>query len=336
MILPLIALLSAVAASAPAAPDYAKPESWVGENRTKAAAAGTLPAARRPKVDIFYVHPTTFRDARWNADLAEESRADGPNVELMARQAGAFNACCRVFAPWYRQASFRAFSDRETGGDEAYDLAYGDVLRAFDHYMAHDNHGRPFMLVGHSQGALHVLRLLRERIDGKPAAGQMVATYAIGLGVSEGDFGTTYRHLQPCRSPLQTGCVIGWASFLEGSETASYIARNEAKYRKLHDGGDPTLLCVNPLTFDAARPSAGKDANPGTLPIGTDLTPPIVPGAVGARCEHGVLLVTPPPAALGLEPIPGGGNMHYHDIALFYAAIRANAVARADAFLKGH
>jgi pimeloyl-ACP methyl ester carboxylesterase len=254
----------------------------------------------------------------------------------MARQAGVFNACCRVLAPWFRQASFRAFADRNTGGEDAYDLAYGDVLRAFDHYMAHDNHGRPFMLVGHSQGALHVLRLLRERIDGMPAAAHMVAAYAIGLGISEGDFGTTYKHLQPCRGSIETGCVISWASFLEGSETASYIARNEAKYRKRHDGGDPKLLCVNPLTFDATQPSAGKDLNPGTLPIGAGLTPPVVAGAVGARCENGVLLVTPPPAALGLDPIPGGGNMHYHDIALFYAAIRTNAVARADAFLKGH
>jgi pimeloyl-ACP methyl ester carboxylesterase len=319
-----------------AAPDYADAKSWAAQPGSEGAAmsvpTGATPAAKRAPVDVFYVHPTTFRGQSWNADLTEETRADGPNVALMARQAGAFNACCRIFAPWYRQASFRAFTDRATGGEAAYDLAYSDVLRAFDHYMAHDNHGRPFILVGHSQGALHVLQLLRERIDGRPAAKKMVAAYVVGIGISEGDFGTTLPTLRPCRSATQTGCVLSWASFLQGAETKSYVTRNEAKFRAQHATGDPSLLCVNPLTFEADKPAAPATANRGTLPVGDVLTPPIAGGLVGARCEGGVLLVTPPPTALKLDPIPGGGNMHYHDIALFYAAIRDNAVVRSRAF----
>jgi len=326
-----------LAAAEPAAPDYARAESWAArpgaEGDAAAVPAGAMPAARRPRVDIFYIHPSTFKSDDWNAGLAEERRAGGPNAALMARQAGAFNGCCRVFAPWYRQASLRAFAERRSRGEAAYDLAYRDVLRAFDHYMAQDNRGRPFLLVGHSQGAAHLLRLLRERIDARPAARQMVAAYVIGVGVSEGDFGTSFRTLRPCRTPLQTGCVIGWASFVEGSDTALYVARNELKFTNTHAAGDKTLLCVNPLTFDAAHPAAAAAANPGTLPGGPGLAPPLVARAIGARCAGGVLRVTPPAAALDLEPIPGGGNMHYHDIALFYAAIRANAVARSAAFL---
>lgn len=57
----------------------------------------------------------------------------------------------------------------------SFDLAYTDVLAAFRNYLANDNQGRGFVLVGHSQGAFHLSRLVKEEIDGKPLASQMVA-----------------------------------------------------------------------------------------------------------------------------------------------------------------
>ena len=34
-------------------------------------------------------------------------------------------------------------------------MAYADVQDAFAYYMAHWNQGRPFVLMGHSQGSFH-------------------------------------------------------------------------------------------------------------------------------------------------------------------------------------
>lgn len=50
-----------------------------------------------------------------------------------------------MYAPLYRQSSIG-------GGDIT--LATGDVEAAFRHYAEHLNHGRKFVLMGHSQGTL--------------------------------------------------------------------------------------------------------------------------------------------------------------------------------------
>src|SRR5690606_29612884 len=105
---------------------------------------------------------------------------------------------------------------------------------------------------------------------------------------------------------------------------------NEAKYRTEVGPGDASLLCVNPLSFDLDRPAADKTINSAMLDARSELTS----GGVSARCENGVLLTSRPDEQSGLDPMPGGGNMHYHDIALFYANIRENSVLRLNAFMK--
>jgi hypothetical protein len=53
---------------------------------------------------------------------------------------------------------------------------------------------------------------------------------------------------------------------------------------------------------------------------------------VTARCDQGLLVVTANPS-LDLKPLPGG-SLHYHDLGLFYADVRANAVARVRAWIR--
>ena len=48
-------------------------------------------------------------------------------------------------------------------------LQYDDVRDAWNYYLAHDNQGRGFVLIGHSQGSYILTRLIREEIDGKPS-----------------------------------------------------------------------------------------------------------------------------------------------------------------------
>jgi hypothetical protein len=318
----------------PAAPDYAQAESWAARAEREQAAlahpANASPVAIGAGVDVFYVHPTTFRSmARWNQRIEDAETNDWTDRSVIARQASAFNGCCRIYAPRYRQASLRAFSSMQGDGGLAYALAYGDVMRAFDWYMAHENGGRPFILVGHSQGALHVFNLLRDRIDGRPAGGRMVAAYAFGYGIMTSDFGKTFTALKPCTAPRQTRCVIGWNSFLAGADATAYAAR--ARRRLGNAEGKATggrLLCSDPLGLGGRR----RPSTLGALPAGDSIAlPPLVPGGVTTACDaDGVLKVVADPA-LGLAPLPGG-NMHYHDVALFYADLRADAARRVTAF----
>jgi pimeloyl-ACP methyl ester carboxylesterase len=238
-----------------------------------------------------------------------------------------------VFAPRYRQASTRAFRAMAGGGEEAFAIAYADVRRAFDHFLKHDNKGRPFILVGHSQGARHAALLLEDRIDGTALHKQLVAAYVVGTDLALGEFGARYKTIGPCTTPAQTGCVIAWNAILPGADLDRLSVPFSARYvARFGDNRGKAPFCINPLTFDAARPAAGVEASQGAVPGDPDASPlqPLVAHAVAARCEKGFLVIEPAPA-LGLKPLPGG-SMHYHDYGLFYANIRANALLRAAAW----
>ncbi|MGE3303532.1 MAG: DUF3089 domain-containing protein, partial [Hyphomonadaceae bacterium] len=218
-------LFAAAAAAAPAANDYTKPENWVcrpGQEESCAqpldativAANGDLsiekftpdPAA---PVDCFYVYPTVSLDPWGNSDMIpgrEEKR-------VSYFQAGRFATHCRLFVPLYRQTTLTALRAFMTGApmptDEA--LAYGDVRDAWHDYLQRDNGGRGIVLIGHSQGAMLLARLIREEIDGKPLQKRLVSALLLGtsIAVPPGKTkGGAFQSIPLCRKPGQFGCVI--------------------------------------------------------------------------------------------------------------------------------
>ena len=76
-------------------------------------------------------------------------------------------------------------------------------LAAWRDYLAHYNHGRGFVLIGHSQGAYILERLIREQIEGSPALRKrLVSAILLGGSVSVekgSDTGGTFRKLPVCR-----------------------------------------------------------------------------------------------------------------------------------------
>lgn len=327
----------------PPAPDYARPANWAARPEAPGASTVRPPNAkrltRRADVDVFYVHPTTFRSRdRWNQDVADESVNRWTDASVIARQAGVFNDCCRIFAPRYRQASFLATSDRMMTGDggRAYTLAYSDILRAFDYYMANDNKGRPFIIAGHSQGAEMSYRLLRDRIEGKPIAKKMVAAYVIGLDLTEGEFGRAFRELTPCTTADATGCILAWNAVTPETDVARLGGFAGARYVARHGTEDgKRLLCINPLSWRRDDRAVPASANPGSVPgaPGEGEMQPLRRGLANARCDRGFLIVERDPA-LGLDALPGG-SLHYHDFGLFYASMRTNVTARIRAWRRG-
>jgi hypothetical protein len=100
---------------------------------------------------VFYIHPTTYISRNgWNAPLDDRKANAETDEWVLPAQAGAFNSCFRVFVPRYRQATIASFYDTEGNGDQALDLAYEDVARAFENFLQNRNEGRPFILAGHS------------------------------------------------------------------------------------------------------------------------------------------------------------------------------------------
>jgi hypothetical protein len=280
-------------------------------------------------VDVFFVHPTTYYSADgWNQppDHAPTNRLTDLNV--MRGQASVFNGCCRIYAPRYRQATLFAFMDQGPSGPAALDLAYRDVLRAFEHYLAAWNGGRPFVLAGHSQGSYHLDRLLRERIAGSPEAERMVAAYPVGatLARPDGDVPT----IDVCDRPDATGCLVTWNSV------------GPAVSRWRDPSGD---VCVNPLTWRTDGAHAPMAANPGSLqwPFVTDpaapddpAPPPLERGIADAQCVDGQLLVTEIASErYDARPL-GRDNYHVYDFGLFWDSLRTNVETRVNAWAAEH
>lgn len=283
-----------------------------------------------PKAAVFFVHPTSFlARTHWNAPL-DDPEANARAELFLRAQASAFNEVGAIWAPRYRQAAFGAFLTTDGNAAKALDLAYRDVAAAFDAFVAQAG-DRPIILAGHSQGALHLIRLLREKVAGTPLAERVVAAYVVGWPVSR-TVDLPVLGLAECKTADQAGCLLSWQSFAEPAEPSlvidAYDASNgvDGKPRR----GTP-MVCTNPLTGtpDAAAPAS---ANLGTLFPTKDLaSATIEPKRVPARCDgRGLLLIGEPPE-VGSYVLPGN-NYHVYDYSLFWANVRADAARRLAAF----
>ena len=322
----------------PALPDnsYDKRTMWlarpdIAQNPAMWTPAGYAPTAH-PGAAVFFIHPTSYLNrARWNAPL-DDAEANARAALFLRGQASAFNGIAAIWAPRYRQATFGAFLTDSKAALDARELAYRDVLAAFDAFLAQIGPKQPIILAGHSQGALHLTRLLHDRIAGTPLARRIVAAYVVGWPVSR-TADLPGLGLPECTTPTQTGCILSWQTFAEPADPSLIFDAFDATTGFTGASRKSTpLVCTNPLTgtADAAAPAS---ANRGTLYPSADLrSATIAPGRVGAKCEgRGILSIGNPPDLVGNYVLPGN-NYHVFDYSLFWANIRADAERRVAAF----
>jgi len=202
-----------------------------------------------PPVDCFYVYPTVSGDPTPNSDF---EAGEGEEIVTVYNQAARLTSTCRLFAPIYRQLTLSMIgggggSDQSDGGADPREVAYGDVLDAFKHYVANDSDGRGFVLLGHSQGAFVLNQLIADEIDDEPLLrDRLVSAYILGatLPVTEGDVvGGTFDNVPLCERDDQTGCAVSYSSYRATSPpvAGSFFGR----------AGDGTrAACVNPADLD--------------------------------------------------------------------------------------
>lgn len=309
-----------------ARPDLANnPAAWLptGVQRTNAA----------PRASIFFVHPTSFTESNaWNAPL---DHGESRNLaDLFVRsQASALNGLGPVWAPRYRQATFGAFLTNDDNARRALDLAYRDVVAAYEQFLREAPADRPIILAAHSQGSMHLMRLLQERVRGAPEAARVAAVYLVGWPVSlSADLPAL--PFPACQTATQAGCVLSWMSYADPADPSQILDvwDETSGPRGARRGTD--MLCTNPLTGTRGG-EAGADRNAGTLIPNEEMTEATMrPGAVPARCgPRGILLIgerdTLP--EMGNYALPGN-NYHVYDYALFWANVRADAERRLAAF----
>lgn len=313
---------------------YADTGMWIARPDMKRNPSTWLPDGVEPTsgtAAIFFIHPTSYLNrAAWNAPLDDQEAND--RAALFVRgQASAFTAAGDVWAPRYAQATFGAFLTDKAEGKRAIDAAYVDVLAAFDSFIAAIPVDQPIILAGHSQGSLHLTRLLNERVAGKPLAKRIVAAYIVGWPVSvESDVPAL--GLPACTSPNMAGCLMSWQSFAEPADTdliKSAFERSPGFSGRSRTG--TKMLCTNPIS-GAQATSAPAASNLGTAVPTADLkNARLVSGLVPARCRSdGFLLIGEPPE-MGPYVLPGN-NYHVYDYSLFWANVRADAARRLRAF----
>ena len=326
------------AANPPTPNDYGDAANWLcwpGAARnvcetnlatTVVKADGTLtPEAYKadPKapIDCFYVYPTVSTDPGVVSTMAIEPQ----EVQVVAQQFARFGASCRQFAPVYRQftltALVAAMSGHPIGGAGAArpTTPYDDVKDAWAYYLAHENHGRGVVLIGHSQGSGVLTQLIKNEIDGKPVQARLVSAILMGtsLAVPKGaEVGGDFKSIPLCHDALQLGCVIAYASF---RETSPPPANSRFGKPRLADDA-MAAACVNPANLAGgegplhaylatgadAIVSAGGPAPKPWAPGKTIDTPFVsVPGMLTARCVSS-------PAfnylAVHVNSEPGGGR----------------------------
>ncbi|HEX8306883.1 MAG TPA: DUF3089 domain-containing protein [Allosphingosinicella sp.] len=292
-----------------AAPDYRQDSAWLclpgradacgtplattALNANGYGSTGQVLPDMAAKADCFYVYPTVSRDPGINSDLAPGMEENGTAMVQLAR----FASLCRTYAPVYRQITATGLSRAFTGEDVRpyFATAYSDVLAAWKNFLATRNHGRRFVLIGHSQGAIHLLKLLQEEIEGQPVAKKMLSAILLGWAVEvpEGkSVGGSLKSTPLCTRVGQTGCVIAYMSF-----RASAPPPPDAFLGRASKPG-MTAACTNPA---ALRGGKGKldsywftrsAVAPGAQPVtwssqGAPPTPFIrTEGLVTAECRH--------------------------------------------------
>jgi hypothetical protein len=309
MSLPLI-LAAAAAAASPAPNDYSLGQNWLCRPGRRDACStpnldvsdiapdGTITirksaAAADPKADCFYVYPTLSYDQGGNSDMI----ANDEERRVVETQFARFREQCRTFAPLYRQSTLTWLRSNMAGKPIPVDLElrYIDVRDAWRHYLANDNNGRPFVLVGHSQGSGLLKRLIAEEIDGKPVQKQMLSAMLAGHNVLVADgmeSGGDFKSVPLCRKADQNGCALSWVTFRAASPPPA-----NARFARADKAGmwvactNPAQLAGRSATLRAVLPSTnlagdlGGVAQPWTRegkPIATRFVS--LPGLYSGQC----------------------------------------------------
>jgi hypothetical protein len=246
------------------------------------------------KIDCFYVYPTVSRDPGMVSSMTVE--AEERNVVI--QQAARLRSKCRLYAPMYRQFTLTALQAAMAGRAPAAGSAprpqvgYNDVKDAWNYYLAHENHGRGVVLVGHSQGSGVLTQLIANEIDGKPAQARLVSALLMGtvLNVPVGkDVGGVFKSIPLCHSATQLGCAIAYASFRATSPPPD----NSRFGRPRFGGKGMEAACVNPAALGGGKGEAksyfnARGAPPDGWLKGKSIDTPFVgtPGLITAECVH--------------------------------------------------
>ena len=302
----------------PAKPIYSKNESW-------AVLPGKYPKDLiqitgdyiEKQADVFYIYPTLFSDRKnpsLNADIFDEDFRKEIFQKAIKYQASAWVSSANLYAPFYRQAHYRIFSEpfsivdlrNESPGIGAWNLAYEDLKNAFEYYIENYNNGKPIIIATHSQGTMHAIQLMKDYFDEKPLKEKLVAAYLIGIRILPNEF----KSIKPMINPDDVGGFVSWNTY----------KMNNLPKEKWFKGG----VTTNPISWNTNNYSEEEEHKGLLFKDGK-----IYSNSLKVEVSDGILWSTVPkiPGRIFLSLVK---NYHYADINLFWLDISKNSQKRVD------
>lgn len=290
--------------------DYSETESWL-----------VVPeeAAEYP-VDVLYIYPTVYQGEGLQ-DIRDPLQREAAMTPVFT-QAHVFKGMANIYVPMYRQLGRAGFEAPDF--EQKLQAGEADVKAALLYYLEHLNHGRPFIIAGHSQGASTLASLLTRIWGTTGAEDRLIAAYIIGYSITADDVSLN-RAIRMCEGPLDTGCFISWNSIADGVQDQSVQIREGA-------------LVTNPLNWITSRDEGAYVSSKehlGAVFFPEDGSGEIhYPQYTSAQVIDGGLVLEPAEPSL-LSAYPIEGIYHRDDISLFWENIRQNAAERIASFLSG-
>ena len=255
-------------------------------------------------VSVFYIHPTTLYDSsNWNADTSYFNNNKAIKL-CIENQVSVFAGLADIYAPHYREMHIYSYTDT-INGYKAFDIAYQDVLSAFQYFINHIK-GQNFILVSHSQGTNHAKRLIKEYISmDEVLSSRLILSYLIGMDIKRNEL-----PISCCEDPHELNCFLNWRSF------------NESYYPKKWKYGN-NFFSTNPINFKTDSIWTNKKEHLGVLLPNKKIT---FKKSLSVVNESGLLWVRLPNNFF----IKKYKNNSYHkaDFNLFWPNIRLNFINR--------
>lgn len=321
----------------PAAPNYASLDSWLAQPDL-----GVDPYTLTAKGDVFVVVPSVYRGGEhWNLPSDDLKRKGKLQRIVRPNYVSPYGESGRLFAPFYRQASLYAFMTNREDAHQAQDLAYQDVMRAFEVFLEQSPPERPIVLVGHNQGASHVHRLLIDYFQGE-LKNRLAVAYVIDHPLPLDSFEAPLANLTPCASPNEVQCVVAFGAFTPKDKViAERFAERSLVYngREYEPIDNRTTLCINPLLWTQAEDYAPSRLHLGGVAaegLDPDITPASMTKQAGVQCESGLLLVDKPRSKTLRRPLAVGAKFRTLPSNLFYEDLKQDAKRRVQTLLDSH
>jgi len=297
---------------------YADPTQWL-----------SLPQTGTSEVDVFYLYPTVYVRPDASAPLysvrddAQLRSAAGMVYMLGARL---FEQVGAVYAPLYRQGDAISilslpFAERDALLAQA---PLEDALASFDYYIQHYNNGKPFILVGHSQGADVLRLLLATYMESHPDVyARMVAAYCIGCSITP-DYLAAHPFLKFAEGADDTGVIISYNTEARGVTEPNLLVQKNA-------------LVINPISWTRGEEPAHAEDNLGSVMLDQAGNLILLPGFADATLDLNRSVVTCSTVEgklpkLASDAIMPKGVYHSFDISLYAQNLVENARERVAAW----